>query len=64
MKGQRMKCLVLALCCMMATFGVWGCGASDDGQKIEIEIVQYKPEAASYFGMVEEEFNKTHDNIR
>lgn len=64
MKGKRMKCLVSALCCMMATFGVWGCGASADDQKVEIEIVQYKPEAAAYFEMVEEEFNATHDNIR
>ena len=30
---------------------------------VEIEIVQYKPEATSYFELVEEEFNKTHDNI-
>lgn len=64
MKGKRIKCLVSALCCMMTTFGVWGCGASDKGQMVEIEIVQYKPEAAAYFEMVEEEFNATHDNIR
>lgn len=64
MKGKRIKCLMLALCCMMTTLGVWGCGASKDGQKVEIEIVQYKPEAAAYFEMVEEEFNASHDNIR
>ena len=43
-----------------------GCGCSNingnDG-KIEIEIVQYKPEAANYFATVEEEFNATHDDI-
>lgn len=64
MKGKRIKCLMLALCCMITTLGVWGCGASKDGQKVEIEIVQYKPEAAAYFEMVEEEFNASHDNIR
>ncbi|MCX4378395.1 MAG: extracellular solute-binding protein [Lachnospiraceae bacterium] len=38
-----------------------GCGASSD--KTEIEIVQYKPEAANYFKTVEAEFNATHTDI-
>ena len=29
----------------------------------EIEILQYKPEAAAYFDQVEDEFNATHDDI-
>ena len=28
-----------------------------------IEIVQYKPEAVEIFEQIEEEFNKTHDDI-
>lgn len=41
-----------------------GCG-TDQGKsgKIEIELVQYKPEAVEVFEQLEEEFNKTHDNI-
>lgn len=41
-----------------------GCGskASQDG-KIEIELIQYKPEAVAIFEHLEEEFNRTHDNI-
>ena len=31
--------------------------------KTEIEILQYKPEAATYFDQVEEQFNATHDDI-
>ena len=31
--------------------------------KTEIEILQYKPEAAAYFDKVEEEFNASHDDI-
>ncbi len=62
MKGKRFKCLGLTLCCVAAAPVMWGCGNSSDG-KTEIEIVQYKPEAANYFKMVEEEFNSTHDNI-
>ncbi len=53
----------LALCCMAAAIPLAGCGASGDDQKTEIEIVQYKPEAANYFKTLEEQFNATHDDI-
>ena len=58
-----MKCLGLALCCVMTSLAFSGCASSTDSGKIEIEIVQYKPEAANYFKTVEDEFNATHDNI-
>ena len=61
MKGNRLKCLGLALGCMVTALPLQGCGASSD--KIEIEIVQYKPEAANYFKSVEDEFNAAHDTI-
>ena len=63
MKGKRIKCLGLALCCMASSLFVCGCGASANDGKVEIEIVQYKPEAANYFKTVEDEFNATHDDI-
>ena len=63
MKGKRVKCLGLAICCMAASLFACGCGASANDGKIEIEIVQYKPEAANYFKTVEDEFNATHDDI-
>lgn len=61
MKGKRLKCLGIALGCMSVALSLQGCGASSD--KIEIEIVQYKPEAANYFKTEEDEFNATHDDI-
>lgn len=64
MKGKWIKRLKLALCCVLAVFAVQGCGDSGDGHKTRIEIVQYKPEAADYFEMVEEEFNASHDDIQ
>lgn len=64
MKGKRIKCLGLAICCMLSMPTIQGCGLHEEDSKVEIEIVQYKPEAAAYFEMVEEEFNATHDNIR
>ena len=62
-QGKRMKCVGLALGCMAAAVPLAGCGTSGDSQKTEIEIVQYKPEAANYFKTVEEQFNATHDDI-
>ena len=62
-QGKRTRCVGLALCCMAAAIPLAGCGASGDDQKTEIEIVQYKPEAANYFKTVEEQFNATHDDI-
>lgn len=64
MKGKRIKHLGTALCCMLAALSVWGCGTLSGNEKVEIEIVQYKPEAAAYFAVVEEEFNATHDDIQ
>ena len=64
MKRRKMKYLKAALCCTAAAMIAGGCGnASEDG-KTQIEIVQYKPEAANYFSMVEKEFNETHDDIQ
>ena len=41
-----------------------GCsGSGESSGKTEIEILQYKPEAATYFDQVEEQFNATHDDI-
>lgn len=65
MKGNAKRCLgavcVAAAGCTILFSGCSSNGGSDG--KVEIEIVQYKPEAASYFDALEEEFNATHDNI-
>lgn len=63
MKGKRIKCMGLALGGILVSAMLQGCQPSADGQKTEIEIVQYKPEAANYFAALEEEFNATHDDI-
>lgn len=50
--------------CILAVFlPAYGCGASDAVNVTEIEIVQYKLEAAAYFEQLEEEFNAAHDDI-
>lgn len=40
-----------------------GCGKEADNGKIQIEMVQYKPEAVKAFEAMEEKFNATHDDI-
>ena len=64
MRGKWMKCLGLVLYCSVTSLAVSGCGGSKENGKVtEIEIVQYKPEAANYFKMVEEQFNAAHDDM-
>ena len=51
-------------CTMPASIMLSGCGtAESDSGKIEIEMVQYKQEAVDVFRQLEEEFNRTHDDI-
>lgn len=54
---------VWMLGCAAAVLAFAGCGKAAEDEVTEIEIVQYKPEAAAYFDMLEDEFNATHDNI-
>lgn len=64
MKNKKTAaCLVLSGI-MVSSAVMTGCGGaqSRDG-KIEIELIQYKPEAVAIFEQLEEEFNRTHDNI-
>ena len=49
---------------MLAGIVLTSCAGNRDDGKIEIEIVQYKPEAVDAFEALEERFNATHDNIR
>lgn len=62
---KRNKMVSLFLACMLpASTLLAGCGSSQDHSgKIEIELVQYKQEAVGVFEKLEEEFNRTHDNI-
>lgn len=64
MKNKKTAaCLVLSGI-IVSSAVMTGCGGaqSKDG-KIEIELIQYKPEAVAIFEQLEEEFNRTHDNI-
>lgn len=62
MKKKHALSVVLAAS-MLAAVILPGCGSDENSGKTEIEILQYKPEAATYFDQVEDEFNATHDDI-
>lgn len=58
-----MKIAAAVLAGSMMTMTLTGCGQNDGSHKTEIEIMQYKPEATTYFEEVAEKFNATHDDI-
>lgn len=62
MKKKKVISAVLAVSMLSAVI-LPGCGSGEDSGVTEIEILQYKPEAATYFDQVEDEFNATHDDI-
>ena len=62
MKKRKAISAVLAAS-MLAAVILPGCGSDGNSGKTEIEILQYKPEAATYFDQVEEQFNASHDDI-
>lgn len=63
MMQKRLTATALVIAALAATV-LQGCQSKDKDGKVEIEILQYKQEAAAYFDEVEEKFNETHDNIR
>lgn len=62
-RGKKLISMGLILC-MVAAMGLQGCGKKEDSSgKVQINLVQYKPEAVKTFEMIEEKFNETHDDI-
>jgi raffinose/stachyose/melibiose transport system substrate-binding protein len=48
---------------MISTLSLSGCDSGGDSGKIEIELLQYKPEAVDAFDEMAERFNAAHDDI-
>ena len=53
MKKKKVISTVLAVS-MLAAVILPGCGSDENSGKTEIEILQYKPEAATYFDQVDQ----------
>ena len=64
MKKRNAICSLILAGVSLSTLLLQGCGSgkTSDG-KIEVELLQYKPEAVAAFEAMEERFNATHDNI-
>jgi raffinose/stachyose/melibiose transport system substrate-binding protein len=61
-KLRRLTALLMVSCVMLGL--LTGCsGSGSSSGVVEIEIVQYKPEAVKAFEEMAERFNATHDNI-
>ena len=62
---KKKNAVSAALTAAMLTAAILpGCSSGGESGVTEIEILQYKPEAATYFDQVEDDFNATHDDIR
>lgn len=57
---KRLIAFALAGCMLL---GLTACNSNTASGVVEIEIVQYKPEAVKAFEEIAERFNATHDNI-
>lgn len=61
---RKRAAIVLGMSCILAASAVLqGCQQNPKSGKVEIELVQYKPEAVDIFEQLEKEFNETHDDI-
>ena len=63
MKKTKLLLSLFLIIAMLSSVILSGCGSGGDSGKIEIELVQYKPEAVAAFEKIEEGFNSTHDDI-
>ena len=64
MKKRKAMLSTLLVGVLLASTVLQGCGAKQDNSgKVEIELLQYKPEATKFFDKIAEEFNSTHDDI-
>ena len=61
-KKRAVFCIALSALLLVCTV-LPGCGQKKESGKIEINLLQYKPEAVAVFEQLEEEFNATHDDI-
>lgn len=65
MRNLWKKGTAVSLCVLLMVGLMTGCNSREQSDGItEIEIVQYKPEAVSFFEQLEDAFNNSHDDIK
>lgn len=61
-KGKSLKALLMTAA-VSSTLLLQGCSANGSDGKIQVTMLQYKPEAVKAFEEIERKFNESHDNI-
>ncbi|MDE5742636.1 MAG: carbohydrate ABC transporter substrate-binding protein, partial [Oscillospiraceae bacterium] len=61
-KCKALRSLLMAAA-VSSTMLFQGCKADSSDGKIQVTMLQYKPEAVKAFEEIERRFNETHDNI-
>ena len=61
MRRKRAAIVLGMSCILMASAVLQGCQQNPKSGKVEIELVQYKPEAVDIFEQLEKEFNESMD---
>ena len=61
--GFIQKAAKAILACTLFGGLLTGCSQSEETDKVEIEVLSYKREAAQVMEKIEEQFNETHDDI-
>ncbi len=62
-KRKIAQTLLAAIGIAAGALGLTGCGQGAPDNKIEVELVSYKPEAVAAFEKIAERFNETHEDI-
>lgn len=62
-KRKIAQTLLAAVGIAAGALGLTGCGQGAPDNKIEVELVSYKPEAVAAFEKIAERFNETHEDI-
>lgn len=62
-KRKIAQTLLAAVGIAAGALGLTGCGQGVPDNKIEVELVSYKPEAVAAFEKIAERFNETHEDI-
>lgn len=62
-KRKILKVMSISSGILMALMGFTGCANQSENEKVEVELVSYKPEAVEAFNKIADYFNETHDDI-
>lgn len=62
-KRKILKVMSISSGILMALMGLTGCANQSENEKVEVELVSYKPEAVEAFNKIADYFNETHDDI-